>query len=258
MGFAAFGYIILHNAMLDSGASHNLMPKEIMETLNVDITRPYKDLFSLDSSKVKCLGLIKDLCVTLVQYLGKIIFMDIVVADIPPKYGILLSRSWGAKLQGSIQLDMSYATISFFGQPKKLYRETLMKYMVSSVERPRNYPIYSTPIDMDSFILCNSETNIENKIELKDKNKALDNENIFHESLWHLDFDGSVNKLGAGAGVWIHNMENNYAEGHYFRLNFKCINNMVEYEALILGMQIVRNLSGKRVLIMGDSDLIVK
>ena len=53
---------ILHNAMLDSGASHNLIPKAIMETLNLDITRPYKDLFSFDSSKVKCLGLIKDLC----------------------------------------------------------------------------------------------------------------------------------------------------------------------------------------------------
>ena len=57
---------ILHNAMLDSGASHNLMPKSIMETLNLEITRPYKDLFSFDSSKVNCIGLIKELCVNLV------------------------------------------------------------------------------------------------------------------------------------------------------------------------------------------------
>ena len=35
---------ILHNAMFDSGASHNLMPKSVMERLNLDITRPYKDL----------------------------------------------------------------------------------------------------------------------------------------------------------------------------------------------------------------------
>jgi len=66
--------------------------------------------------------------------------MEIVVADIPLKYGILLSRSWGEKLQGSLQLDMSYATISIFGQPKKLYRETLMKYMVSSEEKQQNFP----------------------------------------------------------------------------------------------------------------------
>jgi len=135
---------ILHNAMFDSGASHNLMPKSVMERLNLDITRPYKDLFSFDSSQVKCLGLIKDLCVSLVQYPNKTILMDVVVADIPPKYGMLLSRSWGAKLQGSLQLDMSYATISVFGQPKRLYRETLMKYMVSSEEKPQNSYICCT------------------------------------------------------------------------------------------------------------------
>jgi len=127
---------ILHNAMLDSGASHNLMPKVIMETLDLDITRPYKDLFSFDSSKVMCPGLIKDLCVTLVQYQRKIIVMDIVVVDIPPKYGMLLYHSWGEKLHGSLKLDMSYATILVFGQPKNLYRETLMKDMVSSTDKP--------------------------------------------------------------------------------------------------------------------------
>ena len=110
---------ILHNAMLDFGASHNLMPYSVMEKLNLDITRPYKDMFSFDSSQVKCVRLIKDLCVSLVQYPAKTILMDIVVADIPPKYGTLLSRSWGSKLQGSLQLDMLYATILVFGHPKK-------------------------------------------------------------------------------------------------------------------------------------------
>jgi hypothetical protein len=38
----------LHNAMLDSGASHNLMPKVVMDELGLDITRPYKDIFSFD------------------------------------------------------------------------------------------------------------------------------------------------------------------------------------------------------------------
>lgn len=149
--------MFLHNAILDSGASHNLMPKSVMEKLNLDITRPYKDLFSFDSSQVKCLGLIKDLCVSLVQYPAKTILMDIVVDDIPPKYGMLLSRSWGAKLQGSLQLHMSYATISVFGQPKKLYKETLMKYVVSSLDRPQNFPIYSLHSNIDSFILYNAE-----------------------------------------------------------------------------------------------------
>ena len=154
---------ILHKAMFDSGASHNLMPKAVMEKLNLDITRPYKVLYSFDSSQVQCLGLIKDLCISLVQYPNKTILMDVVVADIPPKYDMLLSRSWGANLQGSLQLDLSYTTISVFGQPKRLYRETLMKYVVSSESKPENFQIYSIHSDMDSFILFNDDTNYPTK-----------------------------------------------------------------------------------------------
>ena len=56
----------LHNAMFDSSASHNLMPKKGMEFLGLDITKPYKDMYS-DSREVKCLGLINDMVVSLHQ-----------------------------------------------------------------------------------------------------------------------------------------------------------------------------------------------
>jgi hypothetical protein len=78
---------ILHNAMLDSDASHNLMPKAVMEKLGIDVTRTFKDLHSFDSSKVKCVGLIIYLCITLAKIPVKSMVMDIVVVDIPPKYG---------------------------------------------------------------------------------------------------------------------------------------------------------------------------
>ena len=67
-----------------------------------------------------------------------------------------------------------------------------------------------------------------------------------------------MNRLGVGVGVWIHNMENNHSEGHAFRLNFKCTNNITEYEAIILGLQMVKKLGAKRVSIMGDLELIIK
>jgi hypothetical protein len=146
----------LHNAMLDSGASHNLMPKAVMEKLGLDITRPYKDLYSFDSSKGKSIGLIKYLCVTLAQIPARSLVMDIVVVDIPPKYGMLLSCSWGDKLQGTLQMDMTYATIPLFGQHRRLYRETLMKYMVSSQDKPHNYPLYYVQSDLNYFILYNN------------------------------------------------------------------------------------------------------
>lgn len=148
---------ILHNAMLDSGASHNLIPKAVTEKLGLDITRQYKDLYSFEFSKVRCLGLIKDICVTLSQIPAKHIVMDIVVADIPPNYGMILSRSWREKLQGTVQMDMTYATILVFDQKRILYRETLMKYMVKSQDKPHKYPLYSIHSDLDSFLLYNDE-----------------------------------------------------------------------------------------------------
>lgn len=106
---------ILHNVMIDSGDSHIVMPKDVMEKIGLDITRPYKDLYSFDCNKVRCLGLIKDLCVTLAQILAKSLVMERVAIDIPPKYGMLLSCSWGEKLQGTVQMDMIFATIPLFG-----------------------------------------------------------------------------------------------------------------------------------------------
>ena len=83
-----------------------------------------------------------------------------------------------------------------------------MKYMVSNSEKPQNDPIYSMHSYMDSLILYNSNNGKNEITVVEEKYKTPNSENIFHESLWHLDFDGSVNRLGVGAGVWIHNMEN--------------------------------------------------
>ena len=65
-----------------------------MDELGLSITKPYHDLFSFDSMKFKCLGLIKDLVINLSQLPSKSIVMDIVVVDIPPKFGFFLSHSW--------------------------------------------------------------------------------------------------------------------------------------------------------------------
>jgi len=144
---------VLHNAMFDSGASHNLMPKAIMEKLGLDITRKYHDLYSFDSSRVRCIGLIKDLVVSLDQIPAKNLLMDVVVADIPPRFGMLLSRSWGSKLKGTLQLDFSYATIPVLGQMRKVYREQKMKYMITSKEKPVNHPVNYVQIDLESYVL---------------------------------------------------------------------------------------------------------
>ena len=42
---------VLHNCLMDSGASHNLMPKAFMEELGLEVTRAYHDLYSFDSRR---------------------------------------------------------------------------------------------------------------------------------------------------------------------------------------------------------------
>ena len=113
-----------------------------MDNLGLDITRPYKDLFSFDSRTVRCLGMIRYLVVTLSQIPAKSIVMDVVVVEIPPKFGMLLSRSWSTKLKETLQMDMSYSTISVFGEQRRLYRESRLAYMVSSKDKPNNHQIY--------------------------------------------------------------------------------------------------------------------
>ena len=100
--------------------------------------------------------------------------IDVIVADVPPKYGMLLSRSWGAKLQGTMQMDGSYATILVFSQLRRLYREAQMKFMVSSPKKPENSPRYFFHTKLDSFILCNEKFTDEPELEDIDANNRVE------------------------------------------------------------------------------------
>jgi hypothetical protein len=106
---------LLHNFLMDLGASHNPMPKTVMDELGLEVTKTYHDLYSFDSRKVKCLRVIKYLVVSLFQFPMKSVVMDIVVDDVPPKFGMLLCRSWIKIPGGTLHMDISYATIPIFG-----------------------------------------------------------------------------------------------------------------------------------------------
>lgn len=138
--------------MLDSGASHNLMPKLIMDQLQLEVTRTYHEVYTFDSKKVPYLGLSEDLVVTLAHIPIKSVVLDILFTDIPPKFGMLLSRSCCAKLRGSLQMDMSYATIPVYGDAHlRLYREVGFMNIVCRVDQARNLPIYVVEQEFGCF-----------------------------------------------------------------------------------------------------------
>ena len=73
-----------------------------------------------------------------------------------------------------------------------------------------------------------------------------------------MHFDGNVSREGVGAGVYI--MAPYYIKQKLFsyKFYFECTNNVAEYEALILGLKILKELQAKRVHIYGDAELVIK
>jgi hypothetical protein len=145
-----------------------------------------------------------------------------------------------------------------------------MKYMVSSQEKPHNYPLYSTHYNMESFIMYNDgdleeqiaqlEDDIHDSKEDKVITEARETEMVESGELpadfWSMDFNGAMSK--EGSRVWLHNHISRYSESHSYKLNFQCTNNVVEYEALILGLKLLNKVGAKHIMVRGDSELIIK
>ena len=74
---------------------------------------------------------------------------------------------------------------------------------------------------------------------------------------WVLKFDESSIDKSAGAGVVI-TLPFGTKTALSFTLDFECINNQAEYEALIIGLEILQDLGAKEVLIIRDSQLVIK
>jgi ribonuclease HI len=254
---------LLHNFMLDSRASHNIIPKSIMDILGLEITRPYGDICSFDSRRVKCMGMIKDLVVTLAQISVKNVLMDVVVADIPSKYGLLLSRYWGAKLRGSLQLDMTYATIPIFGgQFRWLYRETRLAYTISDPQNPNNYPVYIINQDLGNCILAfdNTEDNCVEESDIDRIKTEKIAKNVHSTRIWKMFFDGASSCEGVGVGVLFVAPENEFIIPFSYRLQWDvdCTKNICEYEALVLGLEAAKKLNIRNLEVYGYVELIVK
>jgi hypothetical protein len=150
---------------------------------------------------VKCLGVIKDLVVTLFQLPMKSVVMDIVVADVPPKFGMLLSISWIKRLGGTLQMDLTYAAIPVFGgEHRRLYKEAQLAYIISDEVDPTNHPIFALDIGLGSILLQLTDAP-EPPLEIRKKSITLCEGSPPINFVWKMFFDGASSREGAGAGV---------------------------------------------------------
>jgi ribonuclease HI len=247
---------VLHNCLMDSGASHNLMPRTIMDELGLEVTKAYHDLYSFDSRKVQCLGVIKDLVVNLFQLPTRSVVMDIVVAEVPSKFDILFSRYWIKRLEGTLQMDLTYATIPlFWGDHRRLYREAQLTYIISDEADHTNHPIFAIETDLGSSLL-----QLTNAPEppLKHINQSI----TFHEDspfttyVWNMFFDEASSKDIVGAEVVFVSQSRETISLSY-KLEFEATNNVAEYEALVLGLRPAKDMGIKEIFVFWDTELIV-
>ena len=74
---------------------------------------------------------------------------------------------------------------------------------------------------------------------------------------WTMYFDGSLNIDGAGAGVHFISPSGDKLS-YVLRIHFRASNNAAEYEAAIHGLRITIVLSIKRLMVYGDSALVIR
>jgi hypothetical protein len=103
----------LHNCMYDSGASSNIITKGIMKRLGLKITRLYQNVCAMDSREIETHGITIDLPIKL-SFRPEFAFkMDVLVIDVSNAWGVLLSRKWGAHMGGFLNMDLTFATITY-------------------------------------------------------------------------------------------------------------------------------------------------
>ncbi|KAK1631039.1 hypothetical protein QYE76_005354 [Lolium multiflorum] len=74
---------------------------------------------------------------------------------------------------------------------------------------------------------------------------------------WVMHFDGSKQHQGSGAGVTLKSPTGEELQ-YVLQIHFKATNNMAEYEALLHGLRIAKEIGIKHIICCGDSDLVAQ
>ncbi|XP_027351054.1 uncharacterized protein LOC113862116 [Abrus precatorius] len=75
--------------------------------------------------------------------------------------------------------------------------------------------------------------------------------------MWNLHVDGSSNQTGSGAGVILEG-PNAFAIEQSIQFGFKASNNQAEYEALLAGLRLAREMGVKRITAWSDSKIVTE
>jgi ribonuclease HI len=286
----------LHNCLVDSESSSNIIPLSICKKLNAVPLKSDKHVIQLDMTQVKVIGELKDMMIRMSTHPTFVQVIDIIVVDIPKEYGILLSRYWSEKMNGYFSTDWEHLWIPLKGHKNmiKIDRERYLKHIVTDLETPNeplstDFPIlgnYScesyfgnfapllsdvpltqkselifqkkSPIPTRDTLFCQNPTLelVKQEVGEQESNKGNKN-NDFGSQILTLYFDGSKSQEGSGARcILIDPM----GKRNFLscRLEFLCTNNTGEYEALVQGLRKSIYLDIEELKVFRDSEIIFR
>ena len=144
-------------------------------------------------------------------------------------------------------MDLYYATLPTpDGSTFKLNREVYRKYHVEDPKKPKNELNWTDEGLGNYAILSNSIVPLQETIKDDDLDKV-----------WYMNFDGAFSRAGKGAKIVLQSPSGEVMKFSY-RLEFDATNNVAEYEALLLGLELCKDRGVKCLNIKGDSDLVIQ
>src|SRR4051794_1023705 len=72
-----------------------------------------------------------------------------------------------------------------------------------------------------------------------------------------MHFDGSKTNVGLGAGVVLTSPKGDQLK-YVLQIHFRASNNVAEYEALVHGLKVAKDIGIRRIECFGDSDLVIQ
>jgi hypothetical protein len=157
----------LHNCLVDSGASSNVISLSICKKLNVDPLKRDKHVIQLDKTQVKVMGELKDVIIRITTHPKFVQVIDIIVVDIQEAYGFLLSQDWSEKLKKYFSIDWDHLWLPLKGHMNiiRIDRERYLKHTVTDLENlnepsSTDFPVlgnYSYDSDFRNFSTLSSD-----------------------------------------------------------------------------------------------------
>jgi len=106
----------LHNFLIYSGASSNIMLASVCSKLNIEPQKSAVHIVQLDRNTVQVLGEINLVTIRLSADPRVVQRIDILIADIPKFYGLIISRDWSENLHSYISTDWSHKWLPYKGK----------------------------------------------------------------------------------------------------------------------------------------------